>query len=79
MVFGHVEFTTDGGRFRTTGEPRQLFDKEYGHRATTRSYDVSRDGKFLFRELSPHPDEPVTEMRIILNFPQLLDQLFFDK
>ena len=55
--------------------PRELFDRAYSGTATTRSYDVSLDGRFVMLNEWTHPLQPVTQMHVILNWFEELKRL----
>ena len=59
---------TLGGAF-TSGEPRVLFEGRFGRTGSPTAYDVSPDGRrLLMTEYLDPPKQPVTRMRVVLNW-----------
>ncbi len=63
---------TPGSAF-TSGKPRVLFQGRFGRTGGPTAYDVSPDGsRFLMTELLEPPRQPVTRLRVVLNWHEEL-------
>jgi hypothetical protein len=55
------------------GKPRQLFKGRFGCTGSPTAYDVSPDGsRFLMTEALDPPSQPVTQLRIVLDWFEVL-------
>jgi hypothetical protein len=53
----------------TAGTPRQLFEGRFGRTGGPTAYDVSLDGsRLLMSEALVPPIQPVTRIRVVLNW-----------
>ncbi len=68
-----VEVSFEGG-FEWE-EPRKLFDRPMLGSSPLRSYDVAADGRFLMIEEWQPPPQPVTQLRLVLNWFEELNRL----
>ena len=69
-----VNITTDPAFI--AGKPRMLFEEDrYQTSDPLRSYDVAADGRFLMLKFSEQPSEPVTQLRVVLNWFEELKRL----
>jgi hypothetical protein len=55
--------------------PRMLFEGPYEGTGPIRSFDVSRDGMFVLMQPRPEEPEPVTNIRVVLNWFEELKRL----
>ena len=63
-----VEVNTSGTSF-SASQPRVLFTGRYGRTGSPTAYDVSPDGqRFLMTEYLDPPKQPVTRLRVVLNW-----------
>lgn len=65
----------DPGTVFRWSHPRELFDRYMQGTGLNRSYDVARDGRFLMQEPWNPPPQPVTELRLVLNWFEELERL----
>jgi serine/threonine-protein kinase len=57
-------------------KPRELFEGQYDLDSPIRSYDISPDGnRFLMRQLSDQPPQPVRQIQIVQNWFEELKRL----
>jgi serine/threonine-protein kinase len=69
-----VDFKPEQGVVRA--KPRELFSGPYDSDSPTRSYDIHPDGKrFLMRQLSDQPPQPVKQIQIVQNWFEELKRL----
>jgi eukaryotic-like serine/threonine-protein kinase len=66
-----VDVTT-GPSGITFGKPHQLFEGRFGFTGSPTGYDTSPDGRFLMTETLDPPKQPVTQLRIVLNWFEVL-------
>lgn len=69
-----VEFKPEQGV--VTAKPRELFEGQYDWDSPVRSYDIHPDGKrFLMKQLSDQPPQPVKQIQIVQNWFEELKRL----
>ena len=58
----------------SAGKPRELFSGRFARTGGPTAYDVAKDGRFLLVEFLDPPKQPVTRLRVVLNWTEELKQ-----